>query len=115
MSENEVNFAHRANSDGTFDSICRRCFLTVVKSASLSEIAVQEQRHSCMNYWRKESGSGSPIPSARQRLITGLIEESTSRIRMIQYPGPSDYRRTVDEVEQIIQELSHVTHIYQPM
>jgi hypothetical protein len=40
-------FAHRANSDGTFDSICRKCFLTVVSSKSEADLEGAEREHVC--------------------------------------------------------------------
>jgi hypothetical protein len=40
-------FAHRPNVDGTFDSICRHCFYTVVRSERESELDTHEQRHTC--------------------------------------------------------------------
>jgi hypothetical protein len=40
-------YAHRQNTDGTFDSICLSCFLTVSSANSEFELAEAETQHSC--------------------------------------------------------------------
>ena len=40
-------FAHRANRDGTFDSICLQCFRTVASSANEAELGGPEGEHVC--------------------------------------------------------------------
>ena len=40
-------FHHRENSDGTFDSICLRCFLTVGSAESEEFLLVPETQHIC--------------------------------------------------------------------
>ena len=40
-------FAHRQNADGTFDSICLSCYLTVSSALSESELVHGEANHSC--------------------------------------------------------------------
>ena len=41
-------FAHRPNVDGTFDSICRVCFRTIVKSEKEERLASCESVHECL-------------------------------------------------------------------
>jgi hypothetical protein len=41
------NFAHRPNPDGTFDSICRVCFRTIVHSEKQDSLASSESLHEC--------------------------------------------------------------------
>ena len=43
----KIQFVHRLNVDGTVDSICRDCFVTV--ATSISEITLQreERSHRC--------------------------------------------------------------------
>jgi hypothetical protein len=40
-------FAHRQNADGTFDSICLSCYLTVSSALSESELVDGEANHWC--------------------------------------------------------------------
>ena len=40
-------FPHRTNSDGTIDSICDQCFVTVATSNCESDLAHFEAAHSC--------------------------------------------------------------------
>ncbi len=42
------NFAHRPNMDGTFDSICRTCLRTVVRSEKEENLASCECAHDCI-------------------------------------------------------------------
>lgn len=43
----QVAFARRENSDGTIDSICRRCYTTVRTSFSEPELECAEKAHVC--------------------------------------------------------------------
>jgi hypothetical protein len=40
-------FAHRANRDGTFDSICRQCFITIASSVREADLDAPEKNHMC--------------------------------------------------------------------
>jgi hypothetical protein len=42
-----LQFVHRLNEDGTIDSICRNCFVTVATERSHSVIEREERRHIC--------------------------------------------------------------------
>ena len=42
-----ADYAHRLNSDGTFDSICLHCFLTVTTANTETELVFGEAQHSC--------------------------------------------------------------------
>ena len=44
-------FFHRRNKNGTIDSICTRCFVTVGTALKESELAEMEQSHTCDPYW----------------------------------------------------------------
>lgn len=46
----EIRFAHRQNRDGTFDSICPRCFRTVATRSQESYLAKDEFRHICLDW-----------------------------------------------------------------
>jgi hypothetical protein len=39
--------AHRLNNDGTFDSICLRCYLTVTTASTEPELVFGEAQHLC--------------------------------------------------------------------
>jgi hypothetical protein len=43
----EAKFPHRHNADGTWDSICKRCFNTVAHCETESELALHEKEHVC--------------------------------------------------------------------
>jgi hypothetical protein len=41
------NFPHRFNEDGSYDSICTVCHLTVARTTVEAELAQHEQEHTC--------------------------------------------------------------------
>ena len=43
----QAEFVHRENRDGTIDSICRRCFVTVVSSTLRADLERREKDHIC--------------------------------------------------------------------
>jgi hypothetical protein len=43
-------YPHRLNRDGTFDSICPRCFLTVAHTQTEAELFAYDRVHVC-KYW----------------------------------------------------------------
>jgi hypothetical protein len=42
-----VFYPHRANKDGTFDSICLRCFATVARTREEAELVAYDASHVC--------------------------------------------------------------------
>jgi len=42
-----LQFIHRLNDDGTIDSICRECFVTVATALSGTDLHRDEQQHKC--------------------------------------------------------------------
>ncbi len=42
-----IQFVHRLNDDGTIDSICRECFVTVATAVSESALEREERKHIC--------------------------------------------------------------------
>jgi hypothetical protein len=50
MVSNE-SFFHRSNKDGTIDSICTRCYVTVGTAHNESELSEIEYNHTCDPYW----------------------------------------------------------------
>jgi hypothetical protein len=51
-------FPHRRNADGTYDSICNRCFATVASGAVETDLIQFEVRHVCepLNEYRASQG-----------------------------------------------------------
>jgi hypothetical protein len=43
-------YPHRHNRDGTFDSICLKCFLTVAHTETEAELLAYDRVHVCQ-YW----------------------------------------------------------------
>ncbi len=42
-----VFFPHRHNKDGSFDSICTKCFATIASAQIDAELAVYDRKHVC--------------------------------------------------------------------
>ena len=42
-----LQFLHRLNEDGTIDSICRDCFVTIATALSESNLDCEERKHRC--------------------------------------------------------------------
>jgi hypothetical protein len=40
-------FPHRLNRDGSFDSICLKCFATVANTATEIELTAHDKTHAC--------------------------------------------------------------------
>jgi hypothetical protein len=45
-----AGFGHRHNDSGTFDSICRECFMTIATESSESALLKYEQDHDCVKF-----------------------------------------------------------------
>jgi hypothetical protein len=48
-------YAHRPNQDGTLDSICKLCYLTVARAYRAMDLAQLEVRHICQPMERRRS------------------------------------------------------------
>jgi hypothetical protein len=46
-SPERLKFAHRPNADGTIDSICPRCFLTIATATKEADLLQSEMGHDC--------------------------------------------------------------------
>jgi hypothetical protein len=60
----ELQFPHRHNNDGTYDSICDTCFVTVARVKTEADLIQFESRHVCdpVNlYWASQSFSASSL------------------------------------------------------
>ena len=57
-----IAYAHRRNADGTTDSICRNCFITVITASYEGDLTRAEHDHICdpstLDYWNKMKGDG---------------------------------------------------------
>jgi hypothetical protein len=47
MSATPIQFPHRHNSDGTYDSICPKCYRTVDTQRLEGSLAAEEKAHVC--------------------------------------------------------------------
>jgi hypothetical protein len=47
MTAMAMNFPHRRNPDGEYESICRICFATVATTADEAELLAHERTHIC--------------------------------------------------------------------
>jgi hypothetical protein len=56
------DFAHRQNSDGTFDSICLVCFQTIATVVRVELLAECEKSHSCYEKKRPQSTDLQSLP-----------------------------------------------------
>ena len=59
-----LKFGHRANDDGTIDSICSQCFTTIASSSHESDLERCERSNSCNpdqldRYGRKQSDAAA--------------------------------------------------------
>jgi len=43
----EQAFAHRPKSNGSFDSICMKCFATAATGMTEEQLEVMEKKHTC--------------------------------------------------------------------
>jgi hypothetical protein len=52
----ETEYPHRRNRDGTWDSICTKCFLTVARCKTESDLAEFEKAHICNSAFLADRG-----------------------------------------------------------
>jgi len=50
MTQPNPKFIHLLNKDGTVDSICRHCFVTVATAHRKSDLESEERGHVCESY-----------------------------------------------------------------
>lgn len=65
-------FTHRPNSDGTTDSICNKCFVTIATALGERELSRAEKLHVCdpavLEYWKKLRDEKQQEPADRDQL-----------------------------------------------
>lgn len=61
-SQNSPRYPHRRNEDGSHDSICTVCFVTVASARDESELAGHEHLHVCNPFW-------TGLPDTRLRIV----------------------------------------------
>lgn len=59
-------FAHRVNENGTIDSICVDCFITVATADSVRTLVESEERHQCAHLKKSVDGER---PQDQERII----------------------------------------------
>jgi hypothetical protein len=50
-------FPHRRNKDGSFDSICLKCFATIASHMTQEELDECDKNHTCMNSLLSQRGN----------------------------------------------------------
>lgn len=50
-------YVHRANKDGSYDSICVVCYATVASVRDEAELIAHEHTHVCIPYWPYRTGN----------------------------------------------------------
>ena len=63
-------FPHRANEDGTFDSICPSCYVTVAHQRREADLEAFERRHICDEWLLERYGTLRAKP-ARPEVLPG--------------------------------------------
>lgn len=72
----DAPFPHRKNADGTYDSICNRCFATIATEHDQDDLLAQEAGHVCKEedllriqqpeVWLQEKFGTQPAVPARE-------------------------------------------------
>jgi hypothetical protein len=67
-------YKYHHNSDGSFDSICPRCFRTIASGNSIEAIATVEAQHQCSE---EDVAVFDPSPCRTERVrVTGIATSS---------------------------------------
>jgi hypothetical protein len=66
-----VTFKHRHNPDGSWDSVCMKCFLTVMTAASEEKLSTAEQWHVCAELMEFKRSPAAIRDGYRRRLRCG--------------------------------------------
>jgi len=74
----QTDFAHRQNADRTWDSICRRCYLTVGRAQCEDDLAIEENLHACTGLWAIEHASDFEMVGISQNRTHGVGIEAES-------------------------------------
>ena len=56
-------YSHRINPDGTWDSICKKCFMTIAHGSTEIELADSETTHICNSSFLADRGRLSDADS----------------------------------------------------
>jgi hypothetical protein len=64
MTQPNTKFIRRDNKDGTVDSVCRNCFVTIATARWKSDLEREESKHVCETYGlqRLHVLNSSPTP-----------------------------------------------------
>lgn len=74
MSSRKVRFVRRTNINGTMDSICCKCFVTVATARREFELDGAERNHTCdpvlLEHWKELAEGKSDEDVTRSRRLT---------------------------------------------
>lgn len=74
-----ADYAHRRNDDGTFDSICLRCYRTVATANTESDLVFSEAKHLCPP---DSSADTDDVSGSRRNASPSTPHISTGRCRI---------------------------------
>ena len=66
MKDRQALYPHRKNRDGSYDSICPKCFTTIARSKAEAELAAFDRGHFCDSSFLAERGHFAEAESVRQ-------------------------------------------------
>jgi hypothetical protein len=75
-------FAHRANWDGTFDSICRVCFVTVGQAKCESDLDKAQEDHRCEPWLLQLYGHPKGSDSDEDEAVRPPQQRNSPRFRL---------------------------------
>jgi hypothetical protein len=67
-------YPHRKNKDGSYDSICPTCFLTVCSATSETDLQEREEAHLCAPSLLSKSGDYQPAHLKPRTAVPRLME-----------------------------------------
>jgi len=74
MQDIHVEFPHRHNADGTYDSICRRCFRTIATERVEEDLKAEELAHHCWKWM-------APVPTPGIATATAILLANIIAVR----------------------------------
>ena len=78
-----ARFPHRTNPDGTIDSICPHCYVTIGTAEWDSDLAAMEAAHLCdpalLKHYQEQSGTTKKPPEHQKPPITPVYQRRTGK------------------------------------
>jgi hypothetical protein len=61
LTRTPANYPHRHNADGSYDSVCMTCFITVASTQTEDELIPHERKHICALSALSQRGLNTPL------------------------------------------------------